>query len=308
MILLGGVFGGGDRYHAVWSLWRLRAPASAAARRRSETALAATGPRSLLLALLLCADPRRVPAGVDAAHRARRRFAGRDRAVPAAHDRCSPPVCCTSACAVRALLAGGATVLPVAGTVAAAARVGCFYDTVFDPLPGEPGMPVAQYIAAQHWRRLPAGAGVPAGPDRGHARRGASDTPRCWAPSRSSRCCTSACVGSFEGRSSVACPPTVLNPISVGHLGATVFVVTLAGLRDLARRVAKVLRVLLIVVSLVRRGRFGIARADPRGPGARAAARLRRPAAPRPQHRRAARAPGADRRRRRAVRAADRLS
>jgi len=148
----------------------------------------------------------------------------------------------------RALLAGGATVLiSLALWLLLLGRL--FLDTIFDALPGEPGMPVAQYIL------LSIGAGflpalaflqIPTAATLDVARRitevlgAVALVALLYLGLR----------GAFEGRIFSRLSTYILNPISVGHLGASVFLVTLAGLAT-SRGVAKVLRVLLILISLV---------------------------------------------------------
>jgi O-antigen ligase len=148
----------------------------------------------------------------------------------------------------RARLVAGATVLlSLALWLMLLGRV--FLDTVFDPLPGEPGMPVSQYLL------LSIGAGflpalafleVPTTATLDVARR----VTEVLGAIALAALLYLGLRGAFEGRIFSRLSTEILNPISVGHLGASVFLVTLAGLAT-SRGLAKLLRMLLIVLSLV---------------------------------------------------------
>lgn len=145
-------------------------------------------------------------------------------------------------------LAFGATVLlSLALWLLLLGRV--FLDTVFDPLPGEPGMPVSQYLL------LSIGAGfLPALAFLEIPTRATLDVARRVTEVLGAVALVALLYlglrGVFEGRIFSRLSTEILNPISVGHLGASVFLVTLAGLAT-SRGAAKLLRMLLIVLSLV---------------------------------------------------------
>jgi len=148
----------------------------------------------------------------------------------------------------RASLTAGATVLlSLALWLMLLGRV--FLDTVFDPLPGEPGMPVSQYLL------LSIGAGflpalafleIPTTATLDVARR----VTEVLGAVALAALLYLGLRGAFEGRIFSRLSTEILNPISVGHLGTSVFLVTLAGLAT-SRGLAKLLRMLLIVLSLV---------------------------------------------------------
>jgi len=124
-----------------------------------------------------------------------------------------------------------------------------FLDTVFDPLPGEPGMPVSQYVLLSIGSCfLPAIAflQIPTTATLDLARR---LTEALGAIALASLLYLGL-RGIFDGRIFSRLSTEILNPISVGHLGASVFIVTLAGLAT-SRGFAKVLRIGLVVLSLV---------------------------------------------------------
>ena len=145
-------------------------------------------------------------------------------------------------------LAGGATVwVSLALWLLLVGRM--FLDTVFDPLPGEPGMPVSQYVLLSIGACfLPALAflQVPTTATLDLARR----LTEVLGALALVALLYLGLRDAFEGRIFSRLSTYVLNPISVGHLGASVFLVTLSGLAG-SRGIVKMLRVLLVFVSLV---------------------------------------------------------
>lgn len=148
----------------------------------------------------------------------------------------------------RSRLAGGAAVLlSLVLWLMLLARV--FADTVFNPLPGEPGMPVMQYVMLSIGAcLLPALAflEIPTTTTLDAARRlievlgAVALVALLYLGLR----------GVFEGRIFSRLSTEILNPISVGHLGASVFIVALVGL-GASRGLVKGLRFGLIVLSLI---------------------------------------------------------
>ena len=157
----------------------------------------------------------------------------------------------------------------------------------------------SQYMLLSIGAVLPAGASRscrsrrPRHSTRAAAHRGAGRTRA------GRRCCTSACGVSFDGRIFRRLSTEILNPISVGHLGASVFAGHAGRPRDLAGHREGAAHRAHRGESRGRR-RLGVARADRRCAAPGAAARAGRPGAPGPQHRRPAGADRADRRRHRA--------
>lgn len=145
-------------------------------------------------------------------------------------------------------VAGGATVwISLALWLLLVGRM--FLDTVFDPLPGEPGMPVPQYVLlsigacflpALVFLQVPTTATLDLARRLTEVLGAVALVALLYLGLR----------GAFEGRIFSRLSTYILNPISVGHLGASVFLVTLSGLAG-SRGIVKLLRVLLVIVSLV---------------------------------------------------------
>jgi O-antigen ligase len=148
----------------------------------------------------------------------------------------------------RTRLCGGAAVyLALALWLLLLGRV--FLDTVFDPLPGEPGMQVSQYILlsvgacflpAIVFLQIPTVATLDLARRLTEALGALAMVSLLYLGLR----------GFFDGSVFRRLSTEVLNPISVGHLGVTVFAVTLAGLST-SKGMARVLRYALVVLSLV---------------------------------------------------------
>jgi O-antigen ligase len=124
-----------------------------------------------------------------------------------------------------------------------------FMDTVFDPLPGEPGMPVSQYLQlsigacflpALAFLQIPTVATLDLARRLTEVLGAIAMVALLYLGLR----------GFFDGSIFRRLSTEVLNPISVGHLGVTVFVATLAGLST-STGIMRVLRYALVALSLV---------------------------------------------------------
>jgi O-antigen ligase len=155
-------------------------------------------------------------------------------------------------------LCGGVTVyLTLALWVLLIGRM--LYDTVIDPLAGEPGMKVSRYLQLSLFAGFVPALAFLELPSRATLERARRYTELLGATALAMLIYLGL-QGFFEGQIFRRLSTEVLNPISVGHLGVTVFVVALAGLHG-SRGIARVLRQLLIAASL-----FAVVASVSRGP------------------------------------------
>jgi O-antigen ligase len=121
--------------------------------------------------------------------------------------------------------------------------------TLFDPLPGEPGMPVSQYLLLSLGACFLPALGFLAAPNAATL-----ELARRLIESLGTVAMLLLVYLAFgalaEGRLFQRLSTEVLNPISVGHLGASVFIVTLFGLAA-SRGMARLLRWAVIGLAVV---------------------------------------------------------
>lgn len=133
------------------------------------------------------------------------------------------------------------------------------YDTVINPLAGEPGMKVSRYLQLSLFACFVPALAFLELPSRATLERARRYTELLGAAALGMLIYLGL-QGFFEGQIFRRLSTEVLNPILVGHLGVTVFVVALAGLPG-SRGIVRTLRQLLIVTSL-----FAVVASVSRGP------------------------------------------
>lgn len=123
------------------------------------------------------------------------------------------------------------------------------FDTVIDPLPGQLNIPVSQFLLLSVGACfLPALAFLEFPSDR------TLDLAQRWIEVLGAIAMLGILYvglrGVFQGQVLYRLMTPVLNPISVGHVGVSVLIVTLCGMAD-SGRVARLLRTLLIVLCVI---------------------------------------------------------